>query len=130
MLVSLITVALCMVILVRRIKKKLGIFYHNILRRSLGCLHGTPIPAMMIELGVSTLKLRRDKSLLKYFTKKASLDENLIKIEIISNYNMDIRFQNKNIPAFYRCIDLLSSEWPNITAINEIFFGDCVLHTP
>ena len=81
---------------------------------------------MMIEFGLSTLKLRRDKSLLK----KASLDENLIKIEIISNYNMDIRFQNKNIPAFYRCIDLLSSEWPNITAINEIFFGDCVLHTP
>ena len=110
--------------------KKLDVAYHSALRRSLGCLNSTPVPAMMIELGVNTLTLRRDKLLVKYFAKKASLDDDLINIEIIRNYNRDISFKTRNIPAFYRCINLLSSECPNITPINEIAFEDSVLNKP
>ena len=98
--------------------KKLDTVFHSVLRRSIGCLNSTPIPAIMIELGVSTLKLRCDRLLVKYFTKKSILNEDIIKREIINNYNRNVSFKDRNTPAFYRCNNLLSNECPNILPIN------------
>ena len=40
---------------------------------------------MMIELGVSKLKPRRDRLLVKYFTKKSTLNKDIIKMEVSGN---------------------------------------------
>ena len=60
--------------------------------------------------------------------KKASLNEDITKIEIINNYNSDVDFKDRNTPAFYMCNNLLSSECPNIVPSNEIVFEDNILN--
>ena len=69
--------------------KKLDTVFHSVLRQSIGCLNSTPIPAMMIELGVSMLRLWHARLIVKHFTNKSTLNEDMIKMEIINNYNSD-----------------------------------------
>ena len=82
----------------------------------------------MIELGASTLKLQHDRLLEKYFTKQSTLNEDIIKIEIMNNYNTDVSFKDRNTPAFYRCYNLPLNGSPNIVPIIEIVFEEKILN--
>ena len=88
--------------------KKLDTALHCILRKILGCLKSTPLPAIYCELGLTTLETRMKKLEAQYFTRKMLIPNDIIYKELIETYDQNQRFQPKSIPPYCRMVKHIS----------------------
>ncbi|KAK2726387.1 hypothetical protein QYM36_000726 [Artemia franciscana] len=110
--------------------QKLDSAFNQVLRRALGCLKTTPIPALYCELGVTSLQRRRNNLQARYFLKKMGSTNHIVYKECIATWNQDLQFRPRFSPTVYKYSCLMSNAGlpglvptPNIDDLSSCFNG-------